>query len=83
MPGGLSAPNGRTKTNEEHIVGTTFALPLLRALVTRLSPFKREEAQTFVEYALILAFIAILVIAALTFLQSQISSIFSYIGDEL
>ena len=36
-----------------------------------------------VEYALILALIAILVIVALTFLQGKISSLFSHIGNKL
>jgi Flp pilus assembly pilin Flp len=44
---------------------------------------EREEGQTLVEYALILAFIAIIVIVALVFLQGKISSIFSSIGNSL
>ena len=44
---------------------------------------KREEGQTFVEYALILALIAILVGVGLTFLKDKIVSIFSYIGNNL
>ena len=44
---------------------------------------RREEGQGLVEYALILAFIAIVIIAALTFLQEEISSIFSEIGSAL
>jgi pilus assembly protein Flp/PilA len=44
---------------------------------------KREEGQTFVEYALILAFIAIVVIGALTFLQGKISDIFTTVGNAL
>jgi pilus assembly protein Flp/PilA len=44
---------------------------------------EREEGQTLVEYALILAFIAIVVIVALVFLQGKISSIFSSIGNNL
>ena len=55
----------------------------LKALDERLSGSQRQEGQTFVEYALILAFIAILVIGALTFLQGQISGIFSTIGSAL
>ncbi len=45
--------------------------------------FEREEGQTLVEYALILAFIAVIVIVALIFLQGKISSIFSDIGNAL
>jgi pilus assembly protein Flp/PilA len=44
---------------------------------------EREEGQTFVEYALILAFIAIVVIGALTFLQGQISALFTTVGNAL
>src|SRR5712692_107392 len=42
---------------------------------------KREEGQTLVEYALILAFIAIVVLVAVTFLSGQIQSVFSQIGS--
>jgi pilus assembly protein Flp/PilA len=44
---------------------------------------KREEGQTMVEYALIIATIAILVIVAMAFLQGKISSVFSDIGNSL
>ena len=42
-----------------------------------------EEGQTLAEYALILALIAILAIAALLFLGGQINSILSTIGNAL
>ncbi len=45
--------------------------------------FAQEEGQTLVEYALILALIAIVVAAALTFLQGDVSSLFSKIGSKL
>jgi Flp pilus assembly pilin Flp len=61
-------------------IGMRFALALTG--VTPLS-LKREEGQTFVEYALILALIAILVGVGLTFLKDKIVSIFSYIGNHL
>ena len=61
-------------------MGTQLALALGGLSVPSL---RRDEGQTFVEYALILAFIAILVIGALVFLQGKISSIFSYIGSAL
>jgi Flp pilus assembly pilin Flp len=61
-------------------IGVRLALALGGLSVTNL---KRDEGQTFVEYALILAFIAILVIGALTFLQGKISGIFSTIGSAL
>ena len=43
----------------------------------------REEGQTLVEYALIIALIAILLIAALTFLRGGIANIFNRIGTTL
>ncbi|MDQ4076815.1 MAG: Flp family type IVb pilin [Chloroflexota bacterium] len=45
--------------------------------------FTHEKGQGLVEYALILVLIAIAVVAALTFLGSQVEAIFDYIGDEL
>ena len=42
-----------------------------------------EDGQGLVEYALIIAVIAIAVIVALLFLRDQISNIFSNIGNNL
>jgi pilus assembly protein Flp/PilA len=42
-----------------------------------------QEGQGLVEYALIIAFIAILVIVALIFLRTQISTLFSRVGNSL
>ena len=42
-----------------------------------------REGQGLVEYALIIAFIAILVIVALIFLRGQISTLFSRVGNSL
>ncbi len=44
---------------------------------------EREEGQTLAEYALILALIAAVVAVAVIFLQSQISSIFTTIGNSI
>jgi pilus assembly protein Flp/PilA len=44
---------------------------------------KREEGQGLVEYALILALIAILVIVALKFLQPQISNTLNTVSNAL
>ena len=44
---------------------------------------KREEGQGLVEYALILALIAILVIVALKFLQPQISNTLNLVSNNL
>jgi len=42
-----------------------------------------EEGQGLVEYALIIAVIAIAVIVAMIFLRDQLSNIFSNIGNNL
>ena len=41
------------------------------------------EGQGLVEYALIIAFIAVVVIVAMVFLQGKISSLFSRVGNSL
>ena len=45
--------------------------------------FREEEGQGLVEYALIIAVIAIAVIVAMVFLREQIQNIFSNIGNNL
>ena len=45
--------------------------------------FRREEGQTFVEYALILALISVALAASLTVLKGKIDAIFSKIGSDL
>jgi pilus assembly protein Flp/PilA len=44
---------------------------------------RSEEGQGLVEYALIIAVIAIAVIVAMLFLQGQLQNIFSNIGNNL
>jgi Flp pilus assembly pilin Flp len=61
-------------------IGMRYALALAGLSVPSL---RREEGQTFVEYALILAFIAILMIAALTFLRDKIASLYSHVANGL
>ena len=53
-----------------------------QALVARLRA-RAEEGQGMVEYALILAFIAILVIVALKFLQPSISNTLNNLTNSL
>jgi pilus assembly protein Flp/PilA len=50
-----------------------------------LTQFRREdeEGQTLVEYGLLLALIAIIVIVALIFLGPIVSQIFQNVGDNL
>ncbi len=61
-----------------------YMLPLLtvdlRSVFARL---RREEGQGLAEYALILAFIAVVAVAALTFLGPKISNLLSSIGNDL
>jgi len=45
--------------------------------------FREDEGQGLVEYALIIAVIAIAVIVAMIFLRGQITNIFSNIGNNL
>ena len=45
--------------------------------------FREESGQGLVEYALIIAVIAIAVIVAMIFLRDQITNIFSNIGNNL
>jgi pilus assembly protein Flp/PilA len=44
---------------------------------------EETEGQGLVEYALIIAFIAIVVIVAMVFLRGQISNLFSRVGNSL
>ena len=44
---------------------------------------EESEGQGLVEYALIIAFIAVVVIVAMVFLQGQISALFSKVGNSL
>ena len=48
-----------------------------------LAFFRDDEGQGFVEYALIIAVIAIAVIVAMIFLRGQLQNIFSNIGNNL
>jgi Flp pilus assembly pilin Flp len=51
----------------------------LRCLLARTA--REESGQGLTEYALILIFIAVVAVAALTFLGSDISSLLSHIGN--
>jgi pilus assembly protein Flp/PilA len=50
---------------------------------TVLTFFRDDEGQGLVEYALIIAVIAIAVIVAMIFLRGQLQNIFSNIGNNL
>jgi pilus assembly protein Flp/PilA len=51
--------------------------------VDPLSFLREDDGQGLVEYALIIAVIAIAVIVAMIFLRGQITNIFSNIGNNL
>ena len=53
------------------------------SLLARADLFGDESGQGLSEYALILVFVAIVAIAALTFLGSQITSVLSSVGNSL
>lgn len=57
----------------------------MAALITKLSAAVRrdEDGQGLAEYALILALIAIVVIAAVIFLGGQINTIMSNVGESI
>ena len=44
---------------------------------------KREEGQTFVEYAMILALIGVLMVGALTFLHDKIAAAYTGIANAI
>ena len=58
---------------------------MLQFISTLLNKFRREDedGQTLVEYGLLLALIAIIVIVALLFLGPIVSQIFQNVGDTL
>lgn len=56
---------------------------MLQFLRNLLSVVKGEKGQDLAEYALLIALIAIVVIAAVTLLGGQIQTIFNTIGGEL
>jgi pilus assembly protein Flp/PilA len=53
------------------------------AVTAFLSKLRRTEGQGLAEYALILALVAIVVIVALQFLGTQVSSIMSTVGKSV
>ena len=58
---------------------------MIQFISTLLAHFRREneEGQTLVEYGLLLALIAIIVIVALLFLGPIVSDLFSNVAEEL
>jgi pilus assembly protein Flp/PilA len=58
-------------------------MSVYRILASASDALRREDGQGLAEYALILALIAIIAIAALVFLGTQISTILSTIATNL
>ena len=58
-------------------------LQFAEALYGLFVPEDEFEGQGLVEYALIIAFIAVVVIVAMVFLRTQITSLFSRVGNSL
>lgn len=58
-------------------------LQFAEALVGLYAVEDRSEGQGLVEYALIIAFIAVVVIVAMVFLQGRITTLFSKVGNSL
>ena len=56
----------------------TRARVALKALST--SVYQREEGQTFIEYALLITFIAVVALVAVQLLGTSISSLFSSVA---
>jgi pilus assembly protein Flp/PilA len=52
-------------------------------LATVLPKARREEGQTFVEYALLIAFIAIVALVAVQLLGTNVSSVFNQVANSL
>jgi pilus assembly protein Flp/PilA len=76
VEGGLrELPAARELQGGEHML--LYVMDSLRAAL------REEEGQGLAEYALILFFIAVVAIAALTFLGSDISSLLSRVANSL
>jgi Flp pilus assembly pilin Flp len=61
-------------------IGARLALALAGLSTPTL---KREEGQTFVEYAMILALIGVLMVGALTFLHDKIAAAYTSIANAI
>jgi pilus assembly protein Flp/PilA len=78
--GGLTPRRGLDDIKEVNLSMLNFFVPYLSGLLARV---REEDGQGLAEYALILAFIAVVAIAALTFLGSDISSLLSKVATSL
>jgi Flp pilus assembly pilin Flp len=67
-------------TEFSNMIGLRLAMMLQGVSMPNL---KREEGQTLAEYALILAFIAAVVVGVVIILGNKISSLFTSISNDL
>ena len=84
--GVISNPDSRSLSwRSQTLVERRYPQPMLSFISTLLSRFHREDedGQTLVEYGLLLALIAIIVIVALLFLGPIVSQIFSNVAENL
>lgn len=58
-------------------------MALFVSLQNRLAGLRKEEGQAMVEYGIILALIAVVLIATLVLLQGQLTSAFTYIKNQI
>ena len=58
-------------------------IAIVRVREALSSKLRRQDGQTLVEYALIIALIAVGLIIALIFLRDEIEELFSDVGNEL
>ncbi len=54
-----------------------------RAATISVADLRREEGQTLVEYGLIIALVAVILVTALTTLQGKLTGVFTTIGNSL
>jgi Flp pilus assembly pilin Flp len=65
-----------------HFVYRIHSLLLTGIVSARALSMRREEGQTFVEYAMILALVVVTMAAALAFMRSQIDGLYTQISDD-
>lgn len=58
-------------------------MALFVSLQNRLASLRKEEGQAMVEYGIILALIAVVLIATLVLLEDQLTAAFTYIKNQI
>ena len=80
-----AGPEGAARPADRPYEHIEEEIPMLQFVEALRGLYLNEEAegQGLVEYALIIAFIAVVVIVAMVFLRGQISALFSRVGNSL